>query len=203
MSLDTISKSSISSQVSLLAPVIYDADFVRKRYPQRTPDELASQLWSELEWERRAGVPRHEYYCNDIQAPYAYGSGDHKRTYLPMPWHPVIDMFRADLEGMLDTRFETCFLNGYADQRDHLGWHADDSPEMDPARPIAIVTLGVEREIWFCPIGDRTGVEKLKLGNGSLCLMQAGMQQTHLHRIPKAGFVCGKRISLTFRGYRK
>ncbi len=44
-------------------------------------------------------------------------------------------------------------------------------------------------------------ITKLKLGHGSLCLMQPGMQDTHQHRIPKAGFQCGERISLTFRGY--
>ena len=93
-------------------------------------------------------------------------------------------------------------MNRYLNQRDHLGWHADDSPEMDDERPIASISLGVEREIWFKPKdGDASTVEKVKLGNGSLCLMGAGMQKEFLHRIPKAGFLCGERISLTFRGY--
>lgn len=30
--------------------------------------------------------------------------------------------------------------NIYLVQTDQLGWHADDSPEMDDARPIGIVT---------------------------------------------------------------
>jgi alkylated DNA repair dioxygenase AlkB len=72
---------------------------------------------------------------------------------------------------------------------------------MDDERPIAIVTLGAEREIWFCPNTDRTDITKLVLGNGSLCVMAPGMQDTHWHRIPKAGFECGPRISITFRGY--
>ncbi len=37
--------------------------------------------------------------------------------------------------------------------------------------------------------------------NGSLCLMHAKMQETWQHRIPKASFSCGERISLTYRGY--
>ena len=41
----------------------------------------------------------------------------------------------------------------------------------------------------------------LRLGHGSLCLMAPGMQDTWQHRIPKASFQCGERISLTFRGY--
>ncbi len=72
---------------------------------------------------------------------------------------------------------------------------------MDDNRPIAIVSLGAEREIYFCPIGNTAEITKLKLANGSICVMPAGMQDTHLHKIPKAGFDCGPRVSLTFRGY--
>jgi alkylated DNA repair dioxygenase AlkB len=131
---------------------------------------------------------------------------------------------RADEVGEF---FDVVFLNGYKDGSDHLGWHSDDSEEMDDMRPIAIVTLGQAREIWFRerPITKLLGngtisldsgppkratnvtvtsqpeVEKLTLEHGSLCLMAAGMQDTHQHRIPKAAFQpCGPRISLTFRG---
>ena len=43
--------------------------------------------------------------------------------------------------------------------------------------------------------------ERVKLGHGSLRVMEAGMQDIHVHRIPKADRVVGPRISLTFRGY--
>lgn len=49
----------------------------------------------------------------------------------------------------------------------------------------------------------KTLVEKVSLGHGSACIMMPGMQDTHVHRIPKASYVCGPRISLTFRGYVK
>lgn len=96
---------------------------------------------------------------------------------------------------------EVCFLNGYENSRDHLGWHSDDSPKMDDSRPIAIVTLGAEREINFAPLIDLSDVTRLKLESGSLCVMAPGMQDSHAHKIPKAGFECGPRISLTFRGF--
>jgi alkylated DNA repair dioxygenase AlkB len=95
---------------------------------------------------------------------------------------------------------------------------------MDDARPIVTVSLGVAREIWFrskpkpglrgvaadVVILDQSmempgtlvpSIEKLLLGHGSAAIMAAGMQDTHEHRIPKASFMCGERISLTFRGY--
>lgn len=187
------------------APITYIPDFV----PLKT--EWFNTLSNELDWERR-DAPRQEYYSNDFPKPYIYGRGKGQREYLPKPWHPVMMRIREALEALTGAKFEVCFLNRYLNQSMHLGWHADDSPEMDDARPIGVVSLGVEREIWFRPSSNRTErtdpsdrvvapIEKLLLGNGSLCLMAAGMQDEWQHRIPKASFQCGERISLTFRGY--
>ncbi|ABM97069.1 alpha-ketoglutarate-dependent dioxygenase AlkB [Methylibium petroleiphilum] len=177
------------------APVTYEAGFVAD------PASLFNTLWSELDWERRGSTPRREFYCNDVAVPYTYGSGAGVREYLPKEWHPALSAVKAAVESRVGAAMEVCFLNGYEDARDHLGWHADDSPEMDDERPIAIVTVGAEREIWFRPNSDTLSVEKLLLESGSLCVMKPGMQDTHMHRIPKAGFICGPRISMTFRGY--
>ena len=179
----------------MLSTIAYTPGFVK------SPSEAFEKLWNGLAWERRGATPRREYYCNDIAVPYTYGTGDFARTYEPAVWTDAILAIRSDVEAALGTKFEVCFLNGYENSRDQLGWHSDDSKEMDDARPIAIVTLGAEREIWFCPIDDKSDVTKIVLGNGSMCVMAAGMQDTHMHRIPKAGFDCGPRISLTFRGY--
>lgn len=165
------------------------------------PTQAFNRLWNELEWDRRGSTPRREYYCNDVNVPYTYGSGAGIRTYEPRPLHPVISQIKADCEFTMETKFEVVFLNGYENSRDHLGWHADDSPEMDDSRPICIVSLGAEREIWFRPQNDANDVTKLVLQHGSLCIMEAGMQDTYYHRIPKAGFECGPRISITLRGY--
>lgn len=181
-------------------PIEYTPGFIAN------PDEAFTRLWNELEWEEREGAPRREYYCNDISVPYTYGAGAGVRTYLPKPWHPVIQRIRDNLTMVTGTKFDVCFLNGYRDGRDQLGWHSDNSPEMDDDRPIAIVSLGAERDIMFRKIpteAEASGeVTILSLGNGSLCLMLPGMQDTHQHRIPKSSLhVCGPRISLTFRGY--
>lgn len=177
------------------APITYIPKFIVN------PDVAFKTLQEELKWVRRETTPRSEYYINAVPVPYTYGSGRGVRTYEPQPNHPLIEQITKELENLTGTKFEVCFLNRYHDSSDHLGWHADDSPEMDDSRPIAIVTLGAERDIMFCPQNNTKDTERLKLEHGSLCLMKAGMQDTHFHRIPKAGFVCGERISLTFRGY--
>lgn len=177
------------------APIIY----IPKAIPN--PEALFTELSTNLTWEKRE-APRQEYYCNDIPKPYVYGTGRGQRLYNPQPYTGAIMTIRKIAEEMAGAKFEVCFLNRYLDQKDHLGWHADNSPEMDDARPIAIVSLGVERFIDFRPVGVK-GVahQSVKLENGSLCIMKPGMQDTWVHQIPKAGFTCGERISLTFRGY--
>lgn len=213
-------------------PIIYTPNWIVK------PQEMFETLWVELPWVRHAKVPRRECYFNDIPVAYTYGNPNFARTYEPSPnWHPIVRNVQQLVEEHLGERMEVCFLNGYEDGTDQLGYHADDSPEMDDTRSIAIISLGAEREIWFrqnlanseCHICSTTvgkthgelcsaepgimpesyakecqklSLEKVSLGNGSLCIMKPGMQDTHEHRIPKSHLHnCSPRISFTFRGF--
>lgn len=133
--------------------------------------------------------------------PYTYGRGAGARTYVPAPWPAAVRDVKRAVEAACGVVFETCFANYYAGPRDHLGWHADDSPSIDPGRPIAIVSLGSARALWVRPWGaGPETVERFLLAPGSLAVMGPGMQQTHQHRIPKHPEGCGPRLSLTFRG---
>lgn len=166
--------------------------------------ELHKVLDDRLPWIRHDGSPRDEYYVARDGRDYAYKAYGGMRTYHSQPLHPVIQTIWDAVERRVDTRFDAVFLNRYVDGSDHLGWHSDDGETMDDDRPIAIVSLGQPREIWFRerPEFDRTGdVEKHLLEPGGLALMARGMQDTHQHRIPKASWnQKGSRISLTFRG---
>lgn len=175
-------------------PIYYVANYVS------LPDEKRKRLSEELVWERRGDTPRSEYYVNRFNVPYTYGKGVGQRTYKPSPSHPIIDEL---FEQLKDTgySYDVCFLNRYLNQKDSLYWHADNEGIMDGLRPIITVSLGVEREIWFRPKNSNE-ITKQLLQNGSMCLMKPGMQSTWEHRIPKASFICGERISLTFRGYK-
>jgi alkylated DNA repair dioxygenase AlkB len=177
------------------------------------PNQALEILTNELDWVQRDQVPRQEYYSNDTLIPYTYGAGRGVRTYNPQPWHPLVLEIREELETFLkdsshtlQASMDVCFLNRYENERNSLGWHADDSPEMDPARPIVTVSLGAERDILFRPKPShektKSVTETLRLKHGSAAIMLPGMQQNWQHRIPKASFKCGPRISLTFRGFR-
>lgn len=178
-------------------PVLYRA--LPEQYKQYADVHLGRLLLG-VNWVRRDRTPRQEAYYATSDTPYTYGSGLGIRTYLPDPsWPEHLPYLWAEAEHISGCKFELCFLNRYDSAHEHLGWHADDSPEIDPARPIAVVSLGAERELWFRKNGsaERHG---LLLGHGSILIMEPGMQQTHQHRIPKHPQPCGVRISLTFRG---
>jgi len=192
-----------------------ESDMPVKYYPGFIPDSVKylTILQKELEWIRHSDAPRCEYYVQALALPYTYGRGRGRRTYEAQIWHPAIMDLCRKVEVFCGCEFETCFLNRYLDQSDHLGWHADNSPEMDDTKPIAIISLGVARRIMFrhnslSPEAPsiKTAIPRLTqtevlLAPGSLCIMPPGMQDEWQHRIPKSSNKCGERISLTFRGY--
>ncbi|USN14100.1 alpha-ketoglutarate-dependent dioxygenase [Brevundimonas phage vB_BpoS-Papperlapapp] len=179
------------------APVVYFDDFISE--PIR--DAAFLMLRDGLAWERRETAPRSEYWTNTFERDYTYGEGPGRRTYEARPSHPFIDVCRDQIEVEAGVRLEGCFLNLYHNGSDGLGWHADDDPKIDHNRPIAVITLGEGRDIAFKRNVKGAHPERMFLESGSLLIMRPGMQQTHLHAIPKVeGRDIGPRISLTFRG---
>lgn len=185
---------------------LYIANFVK------CGPDLTDQLWVDLPWEQRE-TARREVFYNSRGTDYTYGSGKGQRTYTPVPEdHPspagaLVDWVKAKVSLKLfpdfetpgfTTPFEACFINGYEGKLNSLGWHADDSPTINHDHPIAIVSFGAVREIWYREKNDGL-IFMQKLGHGSLFVMPPGFQQTHEHRIPKADREVGPRISLTFR----
>lgn len=165
---------------------------------------MFDRLWNDLNWERRPDAPRREYWTNHFNRDYTYGKGAGIRTYKAQANHYWIGEVDAMLREKHCLYLEGCFLNGYEGARDWLGWHSDDDPGIDHDKPIAIVTLYRDhskqpRVIQFRD-NDTQTVDTVELHHGSLYLMPPGFQATHQHRIPKAGFECSDRISLTFRG---
>lgn len=173
-------------------------------------------MWKKIPWERRSDSPRNEAWFAADGRSYTYGKGRGVRTYESIvkedypEFSLLLGMIWCTAEiaaGEACANFLGCFINGYLDGTDHLGWHSDDGPDIDDRRPIAVVTFGAEREIWLRPKDSiekmdsyESSVDKIKLEHGSIFIMEPGCQQTHQHRIPKASFICGPRISFTFRG---
>lgn len=160
-------------------------------------------LKNNLDW-LKATDARYEYFMSREEISYTYGRGNGIRTYTSKPFDTIVGGIMFKLNKEFGTEFDICFLNRYDNEKMWLGWHADDSPEIDPNHPIAVISFGAEREIWIKEIGFKGEIPKENrylLNNGSLFMMPTGFQSTHLHKIPKWHIPCSTRISLTYRKY--
>ncbi len=159
---------------------------------------------------------------------YTYGAGRGIRTYTSTEYHAVVLNIQEALNKHImscastypwtpikgaDTcgnkctnnyQYNVCFLNRYDNKEQHLGWHADDSPGMDHKHPIAVVSFGQPREIWWRENGHKGEIplsQRQLLDHGSLFVMPEGFQLTHQHKIPKGDRTMAPRVSLTYRHY--
>lgn len=175
----------------------------------REPDKILEHLLA-LDWMSKT-ERRREYFMSDVPRYYEYSAFGGMRGYDSSPFTDVVETLRQGLAVLPDrdgkwqpTQFNVCFLNRYDVQHDNLGWHADDSPGMDLDHPIAVMSFGAEREIWWKPKTFKGEIPKewrRLLQHGSTFIMPAGFQREYFHRIPKCDHACGVRVSLTFRHF--
>ena len=117
-----------------------------------------------LEW-LSTKTARHEYFMSTQPRTYSYGNrGTGKETYHSRPFSAHVRKVMDELNGMMGTNFNVCFLNKYDNQHNHLGWHADNFADMNADQPIMVISFGAEREIWLkdnrgfkCPRCNGTG----------------------------------------------
>jgi alkylated DNA repair dioxygenase AlkB len=173
------------------APVTYWPNFIQR------PDEIYSALIN-LPWQRHRMsfgclVPRDEVWI----APYPYKYGG--RLYPAYDgWTPELLTIKELVEDKTGVQYDSVLCNQYRSGKDSVAYHCDCEAEMSSVHPIASVSLGAER-VFQMKSKDSRFTEKMTLGNGSLLIMQAGMQTTWEHAVPKTAKNIGGRINLTFR----
>lgn len=164
-----------------------------------------ARLLSEVPWVARVEA-RREAFMAETPLVYTYGSRTGVRTYVARPFTAGVDQVLAAANTMLESlhpgwgRLNGAFLNRYDGERNALGWHEDAAPEMDHTAPIVSVSFGATRRIEWRELGSEK-VHAKDLEAGSLFVMPPGFQSTHQHRIPKCGFRCGPRVSITLRRF--
>jgi alkylated DNA repair dioxygenase AlkB len=200
--------------------------------PERA-DALERQLSAEVPWKqeaitlygRRHLLPRLTCWMADPGCGYRYSGLDNVLE----PWSPAAEQLRQALQELTGWRFNSLLLNRYRDGRDAMGWHADDEPELDPAAPIASLSLGAPRDFRLRPgssprasgplpagytpsapavAAAATGSNpcvpfNLELAHGDLLLMQPPTQLWWQHAVPRRLRVQRQRLNLTFRVVRQ
>ena len=160
---------------------------------------IANTPWraeSVVLWGRRYPQPRLTAWYGDEDARYVYSGIELD----PLPWTPRLLAIKASVERATHHRFNSVLMNYYRDERDSMGMHSDDEPELGVEPVIASLSLGDARTLVFRHRSDR-GRKPLRidLGDGSLLLMRGATQRNWRHGIAKERRPRGARVNLTFR----
>lgn len=176
-------------------------DLFGKIYTPPQAQSLLQDLMQRVEWQqefvafgRRFDVPRLQAWYADQGIHYRYT--DNKLE--SHAWTQELLSIKRDVEHISGHSFNSVLLTCYRDGRDHVGWHADDEPELGDAPVIASLSLGAEREFQYRhKQHDTRG--SLQLLEGELLVMQPRFQQLWEHRVPPQPEIDAPRLNLTFR----
>lgn len=163
-------------------------------------DEMLARLIAETAWRaevvtvwgKQHAQPRLTAWYG--AAAYTYSG----LTLAPLPWTPLLQAVKAAVEQASGRSFNSVLLNYYRNERDSMGMHSDDEPELGPQPAIASVSFGATRTfILKHKVSKRT--VRLPLEAGSMLLMAGATQANWLHGINKQTRHLSPRVNLTFR----
>ncbi|PLW68177.1 alpha-ketoglutarate-dependent dioxygenase AlkB family protein [Pseudohalioglobus lutimaris] len=182
------------------------ADLTLLRRPDLgvSASELLAGLLADTPWRQETITlfgkthlqPRLLAWYGEADAQYRYSG----KTYQPLPFTKRLETLRKRMASLAGAPFNSVLLNYYRNQRDSMGLHADDEPELGREPVIASLSLGEERVLYFRPKHDRElGALDLTLPSGSVLLMRGATQDNWKHGVRKLTRSCGPRLNLTFR----
>jgi len=182
-----------------------DADirFVRRFLGEEEAASLFARLYEDIAWRHDSIIlwgkpylqPRLTAWYGDAGSAYSYSG----LKLEPLPWSSHLAAIKGRIEGFCGKRFNSVLANLYRDERDSVGWHSDDEPELGEQPFIASLSLGEARTFRMKHKLLKEEKATLALGSGSLLLMGGSTQKNWLHAVEKERLPCGPRINLTFR----
>lgn len=160
---------------------------------------MGSTPWQDKEvvvWGKRYLQPRLVAWFGEQGTSYSYSG----TTLIPHPWSPRLLELRRRVQEYLCSEFNSVLLNLYRNERDRMGWHSDDEPELGAHPVIASLSLGAPRVFQLKhKYRPELGVRSFELPPGSLFVMSGETQRFWLHSIRKEVKPTAPRINLTFR----
>jgi alkylated DNA repair dioxygenase AlkB len=170
----------------------------------RTHEAILNELITQTPWRQEKVI----LWAKQFQQPRLVAwYGDPGRNYsysgiklTPMPWTGLLQEIRESVETAAAASFNSVLLNYYRNNRDSMGYHSDDEPELGHRPVIASLSLGEERTFVMKHKTDKYAKPfRLRLASGSLLLMKGDTQTYWKHGIIKETRPRGARVNLTFR----
>ncbi len=145
--------------------------------------------------------PRLIAWFGDPEAQYTYSG----LRNVPIPWTPTLTLLKERAETDAQAHFNSVLANLYRNEKDSMGFHADNEKELGENPTIASVSFGETRQFQLRYTGKHKKVEgiNLDLPCGSLLVMCGTTQHFYRHGVPKSKKPLGPRINLTFRAILK
>lgn len=163
-------------------------------YPNLIDMDFASEVFLLLKetvtWNKKMA----SRYTESFGVPYHYSAMCYEEKQMP----DIIQELTLTVAERTGYKANNCLLNYYLDGDSKMGFHSDDLSQLANGTGVAILSLGVAREILFKHKHFTDIIESICLSHGSLLYMNDKTQQEWLHSIPKSNSQAG-RISLTFR----
>lgn len=179
-----------------------ELEVIEDFYDEAESERIYRQFLQEHHWPdnrycvggRQFTLPRLQTWHADPGIVYSYSNN----LLQSRPWTPLLSTIKFKVEALLDFGFNAVLVNLYRNGDDHVGWHADNEPELGKHPVIASLSFGAERRFAF---RRKNSPEHgyVPLGSGTLLLMRSGFQSHWLHSIPRDKSVVSGRINLTFR----
>jgi alkylated DNA repair dioxygenase AlkB len=152
--------------------------------------ELYDQLCKEVDWDERMSARKTA--CFGLSYNYSGVSYENK------PMHPLLIPICSRLQQRFGFEPNSCLINYYEDGRSRMGFHSDETDNLEEGTGIIIISLGAKRKLAFRSTEDYERRCSYVLPNGSLLYMSQLTQKFWSHAIKRESVLEG-RISLTFR----
>ena len=195
-----------SPDIQCQSQTVIDQDGLLQLFPEFISPPESAQLFEELlntlAWQnesirmfgKQIPVPRLVCWYGDENARYTYSGVSHQ----PLPWTESLLAIRRRIENQTGALFNSVLGNLYRNERDSMGWHADNEYELGLNPVIASLSLGQSRTFKLRHNKSRNIVD-LELASGSLAVMSGQFQHCWQHSLPKWRSAKSQRINLTYR----
>jgi alkylated DNA repair dioxygenase AlkB len=198
---DLVSSTAVLQKIPIPDAEVYYLDSIELGGSSK---EILRQLIGNISWRQESLVVRGKTFLQPRLVAW-YGDSDSVYSYsgirlTPLPWTDLLLATRKRVERVAGASFNSVLLNYYRDNRDGMGLHSDDEPELGNRPVIASLSLGEERTIVLRHNTNKfVKPVRLRLVCGSFLLMKGETQRHWKHGIAKVKRSCGPRVNLTFR----
>ena len=154
------------------------------------PNELFEFLKEIVIWDERMNARKTASFGK------AYNYSQIEYPYLELL--PELKQIISKLESVIGFEPNNCLINYYVNGKSKMGFHSDQTDNLETNTGIAIISIGETRILTYRNIENSEKVIDYELTNGSLVYMTQEIQKEWQHAIPKSDTENG-RMSLTFR----